>query len=437
MVERLFGLYDYALGKYGDGQPFESNLIVLYGDNGCGKTTLLRLVYHLLSKEQKRGHRTALGSIPLRRFVVRLEDGSEVGMARDGESIRGSYRFFIARPGSVERSCLAVMNQEGAVNPPGDPESEAHWAATMEALASLNVALYYLPDNRRPESQSVQDSSIDIDAEELDFVMTQQAGRLVTQRRVRPERHVLDATISDLENLIRDEALRASGIGEANINSIYAEIAKRVLQAKGQALAASQAQARELTQTLGDLMERSKPFSRLGLLPPLDLRELIELTGHAKATTRRILASVLQPYVESVSARLEALGSTQRLVDTFVGTLNGFYSQKRVNFDLRQGLRILQPDGTRLSPLALSSGEQQMLLLFCNTVRARAQATILIIDEPELSLNVKWQRRLIEALLQLVVGTRVQFVLATHSIELLAKHKQAVVRLGSPPAGLE
>ena len=78
-----------------------------------------------------------------------------------------------------------------------------------------------------------------------------------------------------------------------------------------------------------------------------------------------------------------------------------------------------------------------MLLLFCNTVRARAQATILIIDEPELSLNVKWQRRLIEALLQLVVGTRVQFVLATHSIELLAKHKQAVVRLGSPPAGLE
>src|SRR5438094_7846525 len=227
MVERLFGLYDYALGKYGDGQPFESNLIVLYGDNGCGKTTLLRLVYHLLSKEQKRGHRTALGSIPLRRFVVRLEDGSEVGMARDGESIRGSYRFFIARPGSDERSCLAVMNQEGAVSPPGEPESEAHWAATMEALASLNVALYYLPDNRRPESQSVQYSSIDIDAEELDFVMTQQAGRLVTQRRVRPERHVLDATISDLENLIRDEALRASGIGEANINSIYAEIAKR------------------------------------------------------------------------------------------------------------------------------------------------------------------------------------------------------------------
>jgi len=430
LVERLFGLYDYGLGAYGHEQPFESNLIVLYGDNGCGKTTLLRLVYHLLSKEQKRGHRTALGRIPLRRFQVRLEDGTEVGIARDGESINGTYRFFITRPGSVEHSCVAVVDQEGGANPAADPESQERWATTMQALASLNVALYYLPDDRRPESEAPQGANIDIDSGEYDLVMmTEDVERWVRRRRMQPRKHVLDAAVSDLENLIRDEVLRAAGIGEANINSIYADIAKRVLEAKGQPVAASQAQTRDLGQALVVLMERSKPFSSLGLLPPLDLRELIDLTGRAKVNTRRILASVLQPYVESVSARLEALGPTQRLIDTFVGSLNSFYARKRVSFDLRQGLRILQPDGTRLSPLALSSGEQQMLLLFCNTVRARTQATIFIIDEPELSLNVKWQRRLIEALLQLVVGSRVQFVLATHSIELLAKHKQAVVRL--------
>jgi len=305
----------------------------------------------------------------------------------------------------------------------------------MDALGSLNVALYYLPDNRRPESDAPSDETeIDVEQQYSVVLRTDAFGQVISRRGIAPPKQgPLDAAISDLQDLIRDDALGAASIGEANINSIYAEIAKRVLETKGEPLAASQAQGRDLPKALETLMEQSRPFSRVGLLPQLDLRELVDHSTRAKATTRRILATVLQPYVESVSARLEALGPIQRLLETFVGTLNSFYAQKRVTFDLREGLRIIQPDGTRLSPRALSSGEQQLLLLFCNTVLARAQATIFIIDEPELSLNVKWQRRLIDALLQLVVGTPVQFMLATHSIELLAKYKEGVVRLNPAP----
>ncbi|PYR95692.1 MAG: hypothetical protein DMF84_00010 [Acidobacteria bacterium] len=435
LVERLFGLYDYALGTYGTDGKFEPNLVVLYGDNGSGKTTLLRLIYHVLSKEQKRGHRTALGAIPLRRFQVRLEDGTEVGMVRDQDPIKGTYRFFVARPGVAEQACVAIVAQDGTANPAADPDSQERWAATMDALGSLNVALYYLPDNRRPESDAPSDETeIDVEQQYSVVLRTDAFGQVISRRGIAPPKQgPLDAAISDLQDLIRDDALGAASIGEANINSIYAEIAKRVLETKGEPLAASQAQGRDLPKALETLMEQSRPFSRVGLLPQLDLRELVDHSTRAKATTRRILATVLQPYVESVSARLEALGPIQRLLETFVGTLNSFYAQKRVTFDLREGLRIIQPDGTRLSPRALSSGEQQLLLLFCNTVLARAQATIFIIDEPELSLNVKWQRRLIDALLQLVVGTPVQFMLATHSIELLAKYKEGVVRLNPAP----
>ena len=104
---------------------------------------------------------------------------------------------------------------------------------------------------------------------------------------------------------------------------------------------------------------------------------------------------------------------------------------KRVAFDLGRGITITSPDGEPLPPSVLSSGERQLLLLFCNTITAREHASIFIIDEPEISLNVKWQRRLLGALLSLVRGTPVQFLVATHSIELLARYKRNVVRLQS------
>jgi ABC-type glutathione transport system ATPase component len=69
------------------------------------------------------------------------------------------------------------------------------------------------------------------------------------------------------------------------------------------------------------------------------------------------------------------------------------------------------------------------LLLFCSVLVAEEQPSLFIIDEPELSLNVRWQRLLINALLDCVKGTQVRFVFATHSVEMLAQHRKIVHKL--------
>ncbi|MBN3927049.1 AAA family ATPase [Nostoc sp. NMS4] len=102
---------------------------------------------------------------------------------------------------------------------------------------------------------------------------------------------------------------------------------------------------------------------------------------------------------------------------------------KYIRLHVRDGLKIFTQEGKELSPETLSSGEKQLLLLFCNTLTARDKATIFIIDEPEISLNIKWQRQLIHALLELTKGSQVQFILATHSIELLSRYNNNVVKL--------
>jgi predicted ATP-dependent endonuclease of OLD family len=59
----------------------------------------------------------------------------------------------------------------------------------------------------------------------------------------------------------------------------------------------------------------------------------------------------------------------------------------------------------------LSAGEKQMLSFIC--YNAFYQKAVLVIDEPELSLHVDWQRLLFPTLLR--QGTSNQFIIATHS----------------------
>ena len=92
------------------------------------------------------------------------------------------------------------------------------------------------------------------------------------------------------------------------------------------------------------------------------------------------------------------------------------------------GIRI-KSNTSKLKIDQLSSGEKQLLLLFCNLLPARDNPSIFIIDEPEISLNVEWQRNLIRVLLELTEESPIQFIFATHSIEFLTQYEENVIDL--------
>ena len=51
--------------------------------------------------------------------------------------------------------------------------------------------------------------------------------------------------------------------------------------------------------------------------------------------------------------------------------------------------------------------------------------------DTEISLNVKWQRKLIRSLINLTRESPVQFIFATHSMELLTQYRNNVLRLNN------
>ena len=79
----------------------------------------------------------------------------------------------------------------------------------------------------------------------------------------------------------------------------------------------------------------------------------------------------------------------------FQDLMDQLFSYTRKSIDRRSNEIIFYQDGERLLPYKLSSGEKQMLIILL-TVLVRDNAhCVLFMDEPEASLHIEWQQKLI------------------------------------------
>ncbi len=69
--------------------------------------------------------------------------------------------------------------------------------------------------------------------------------------------------------------------------------------------------------------------------------------------------------------------------------------------------------GETLVPYQLSSGEKQILAILLTVLVEDLQSYVLFMDEPEVSLHIEWQKRLIDLIMEL--NPNVQIILTTHS----------------------
>jgi len=91
-----------------------------------------------------------------------------------------------------------------------------------------------------------------------------------------------------------------------------------------------------------------------------------------------------------------------------------FTGNKTVVFE-DTGIRVETDEKEQIGLASLSSGEKHTLRLFIATLLTGSST--LLVDEPEISLHIDWQRRLISAIQQLSSPT--QLILATHSPEIM------------------
>ncbi len=103
---------------------------------------------------------------------------------------------------------------------------------------------------------------------------------------------------------------------------------------------------------------------------------------------------------------------------TFVDVLNGLFQRKTVHINDKNEIEATTDSGKTLNVRGLSSGEKQLIIILGEALLQRAAPWIYIADEPELSLHVKWQEKLIENLRRL--NPQAQIICATHSPDVVS-----------------
>lgn len=106
--------------------------------------------------------------------------------------------------------------------------------------------------------------------------------------------------------------------------------------------------------------------------------------------------------------------------DTFLTILNSYLEESGKSIIAEQGtLRFKVADSSDIiDAYSLSSGEKQLLYTLLTVLLEEHQNYILILDEPETSLHVSWQRKLISSIK--VLNPNCQIIMATHSPAIIA-----------------
>ncbi|WP_078312643.1 MULTISPECIES: AAA family ATPase [unclassified Mycobacterium] len=239
----------------------------------------------------------------------------------------------------------------------------------------------------------------------------------------------LRATVRRVSDYLKGLTLGGQSTGSANSNAIYMNVLRRMVEPGKGAEPDVQSEI-VLLNELEKIASMAPTYETYELVPRFDVDEFRELIQQAdRPELEDLVNRVVSPFVSSLRAQYEALRNAHDLLHAFVDGMNSFFQDKQLHFTPGRGVWVVSSAGDELDVEALSSGERQLLTLLSTTLLAREDSRLLIIDEPELSLGVEWQRNILDTLTSLTMSTDVQFFIATHSIEMMSSHSEALVQL--------
>ncbi|MFA5584413.1 MAG: AAA family ATPase [Bacteriovoracaceae bacterium] len=126
-----------------------------------------------------------------------------------------------------------------------------------------------------------------------------------------------------------------------------------------------------------------------------------------------------------IELSLDAKKRTQEIysqIDLFLKIIKEFIYDK--DFSFSSGRLVIQNEYGEIDHEKLSSGEKQLIILMVEALLQKREHHIFLADEPELSLHIIWQRKIIPAVKE--INPNSQVIVATHSPEVASKYKKNI-----------
>lgn len=424
-IQGLFGHLNHSIEfpEVQEESPTTS-MALLYGPNGIGKTTILRMIEGILRARE-----------------IRVAAFNPIS-SRDSRGMTlGIFRLVPFRTFTLQLSGIPTLQVTRLVGhtPSTAPGIEVRFGG-MTGRASFE------PEHR------INGYSEDRDlfalrqefgrlSRELSFELVETA-RVHRQQDERARRSARNALVgrdvddggNETDSLSRS---MARFVAEAQINyqefftATAPELFPRILERLNDPRA-DDPDIELLLARLRHVADQDAQTDRLGLeRDRWDYGQLEQALGSAvqQPEIRHNALAIMAQYVETLEARAEERRLISNRLFTFENVMNEFFFDKTVRVSQFSGLEIKTKSGTSLTEANLSSGEYNLLYLMVSAVLARRRGTVIAIDEPEMSMHIQWQRKLIPALFECAKNAEPQFILATHSPDLAATYRESLMEL--------
>lgn len=394
---------------------FTDNTLILVGENGAGKTTVLHLLYYLLSGQWSAIAKYQFESLTLtigqKKHILRYSDIEESFQRID-------RRLLNKLPNSVRHRVITLIEQtEGRLPVPelemlcdqyGIPfhyileeinlfdypkkGKRSQLIETMDAIqGSLNAQLLYLPTYRRIE-QELNLIFKGFDEREL----TKRRSMLASRRNADTYVELVEFGMKDVDSAIRDTREELDKFARANLNNLTFSYLGDVVEEKYQSVDLQPIRKAD-PKTIDNILNRiQEPV--LSLANKQHLRQLIQTVKDG--ATNNVHSQVICHYFTKLMAFHQDLEKKEAKIVSFCEACNAYMVDKEFQYDTSNFNFQIVPKSANepnreIELQNLSSGEKQIVSLFSHLYLSGGKKYFVLIDEPELSLSVDWQRKFV------------------------------------------
>lgn len=115
-------------------------------------------------------------------------------------------------------------------------------------------------------------------------------------------------------------------------------------------------------------------------------------------------------------------------INNYLKLLKEFIAEKEFDVSSKEQGGLIVKKGDEKFPIKeLSSGEKQLIIFLTETLLQKEEPRIFLADEPELSLHIAWQKKLLSSVLEL--NPNAQIIAATHSPEIVADWQKKIFNM--------
>ena len=434
-IEKLYGHYNY------NNIVFNSDVTFIYGLNGCGKTTILNITEAIIT-----GQIYKLFIYDFRKIILEYAPKNNINSVQEIVIVQEDAKILITFRGKSYKIERIDIIKESRLKD-RDFEKMRYYFSTYEFLSEIKKIFnyVYLPLNR---SSMIYDFENDDDVyyyprnrnffvdDTFDEYFNKDLAMVQIEKLIENSCKKINSEISDISDKFRNNILKSS----LDVNERYTDphdLFNEIISQKANNI-------NSISQTKTAYIKILKDLSLINKNEEIHFAEFFdsicndisENKDKIPVTTVLKMNEVLKiKKIVSLAEETEKQKAyIRKPIEKFIETMNDFINTGEDGKEIKISSIGHVYFTTKYSenPISiqyLSSGEKQLITFFANLIFKVKSSTsgIFVVDEPELSLHLFWQKIFVEKTLE--INKNIQLIFATHAPEIIGKNRDKTVKL--------